>query len=153
MSRGVCGHARRKQDCGQENVLVVLGIQMFGKRFLGIQIARGLGRFQRNDEPFVRPMHSPNTSIVYVQGYISQTSQTLANQGPDDVLRNGGGDRLMGLVKYLWCKKVVVVVHGVNFSSVTESAAHVLEADSLAIGGVVLLKCIGGMMQVIFCRA
>ena len=113
MSRGVCSHARRKQDCGQENVLVVLGIRMFSERFLGIQIARGLGRFRRNHDPFVRPMHSPNTSIVYVQGYISPTSQTLAKQGPDDVLRNGGGDRLMVLVKCLWCKKVVVVVHGV----------------------------------------
>ena len=40
-----------------------------------------------------------------------------------------------------------------TYSSVTESVAHVLEADSQWNGGVVPLKCIGDKLRVIFCRA
>lgn len=37
-----------------------------------------------------------------------------------------------------------------DFPSVTESATHVVEAHREVIGGVVLFKCIGDMMRVIF---
>lgn len=97
--------ARREWKRGRENVLVGLGIQSLYSQGIPNQIARGLGRFRRNHDPsLAHPLHSPNNSTVYVQGYISQASQTPARQGtdaePHDGVRDGGSDDGGGLKRF-----------------------------------------------------
>lgn len=63
------------------------------------------------------PLHPPNASIVYVQGYFSQTSQAQRKQDTEVESHAGGGDGgddgFKGFGKCMWWYQQVVIVHWV----------------------------------------